>query len=296
MDEEAAKARSVALFRENTPTDNAAPISEWRDGFEAMAASLGLPGDLTIETLTVGGVPCLKVAAPGVSSERLVVHFHSGGYVMGSANAYREFAGRLSAATGAPVLLPDYRLAPEHPYPAPVEDALAVYRALIAQHDSRSLLLSGDSAGGGLCLATLMNVRDNGLQLPAGGVGIGPLLDLAGEGDSANIPSDPLINRDLIVGMGKVYIGDIDPHEHPLASPLWGDPAGLPPIYLTASNSEALRDDAVRMAAKIEAAGGKVTLKLADGYIHIWPFFPFLNAAAATLAEIGAFARECWGD
>ncbi len=296
MDEEAAKALSVAMFKEGTPADHDAPISEWRDGFEAMAAKLGLPADLVIESLTIGGVPCIKVTAPGTDAARLVVHFHSGGYVMGSANAYREFAGRLSAATGAPVLLPDYRLAPEHPYPAPVEDALAVYRALIAAHDPGSLLLSGDSAGGGLCLATLMNLRDLGVPLPAGGIGIAPLLDLAGEGGSANIPSDPLINRDLIVGMGKVYIGEIDPHEHPLASPLWGNPAGLPPIYLTASNSEALRDDSVRMAAKIEAAGGTVTLSLVDGYVHIWTFFPFIGAAATTLNEIGDFARTCWAD
>ena len=295
MTEQEAKARSVALFREATPAANDAPIVEWRIGFEAMAAKLGLPAELLIESVTVGGVPCIQVAAPGVSADRLVVHFHSGGYVMGSANAYREFAGRLSAATGAPVLLVDYRLAPENPYPAPVEDALAVYRALIAQRDASTLILSGDSAGGGLCLATLLNIRDNGLPLPAGGIGICPLLDLAGEGDSADIPTDPLIGRDLIVGMGKVYIGDINPHEHPLASPLWGTHAGLPPIYLCASASEALRDDSVRMAQSIKAAGGKVQLSLVEDYVHIWTFFPFLEASSTTLSEIGAFAQECWG-
>lgn len=295
MTEQAGKDRSVALFREATPAANEAPINEWRVGFEAMAAKLGLPAELAIESLTVGGVPCIKVAAPGVSTDRLVIHFHSGGYVMGSANAYREFAGRLSAATGAPVLLVDYRLAPEHPYPAPVEDALAVYRAVTAEMDPKRIVLSGDSAGGGLCMATLLNIRDQGLPLPAGGIGICPLLDLAGEGDSADIPSDPLIGRDLIVGMGKVYIGDIDPHDHPLASPLWGTHHGLPPIYLCASASEALRDDAVRMAASITAAGGKVRLSLVEDYVHIWTFFPFLEASAKTLGEIGAFTRECWG-
>ena len=294
MTEQAAKARSVALFREATPEDQTAPMDVWRTGFEDMAAKLGLPAELSIDPLTVGGVPCIKVAAPGVSDERLVIHFHSGGYVMGSANAYREFAGRLSAATGAPVLLVDYRLAPEHPYPAPVEDALAVYKAVIADKDPRHILLSGDSAGGGLCMATLLNLRDLGLPLPAGGIGICPLLDLAGEGDSANIPSDPLINRDLIVGMGQVYIGEIDPHGHPLASPLCGQHHGLPPIYLCASASEALRDDSVRMAKSIEDAGGTVKLSLVEDYIHIWTFFPFLQAAATTLDEIGNFARTCW--
>ena len=295
MTEQEAKERSVALFLESMPATNDAPMAEWRSGFEEMAAKLGLPADLAIELVTVGGVPCIRVTAPGVAANRLVIHFHSGGYVMGSANAYREFAGRLSAATGAPVLLPEYRLAPEHPFPAPVEDALAVYRAVTALMDPARILLSGDSAGGGLCMATLLNIRDKGLQLPAGGIGICPLFDLAGEGDSADIPTDPLIDRDLIVSMGKVYIGDIDPHEHPLASPLWGKHHGLPPIYLTASASEALRDDAVRMAQSIEAAGGKVRLSLVDGYVHMWTFFPFVEAAARTLDEIGAVARKCWG-
>lgn len=296
MNEEAAKARSVELFRIATPEDNDAPIEQWRSGFEEMAAKLGLPDQLEIEPQDVGGVPCIRVSAPGADTSRLVIHFHSGGYVMGSATAYREFGGRLSAATGAPVLLADYRLAPEHPYPAAVEDALAIYQAVIAETDPARVLLCGDSAGGGLCMATLMNLRDRGLPLPAGGIGICPYLDMAGEGESADIPSDPLIGRDLIVGMGQVYIGERDPHEHPLASPLWGKHHDLPPVYLCASASEALRDDSVRMAKSIEAAGGKVKLTLVEGYVHIWPFFPFLQAAAATLDEIGAFANECWGD
>ena len=295
MNEEAAKARSIALFREATPLANDAPISEWRAGFEAMAAHFPLPDDVTVEALTLGSVPCLKITTPGASKERVIAHFHSGGYVMGSAHAYREFAGRLSRATGAPVILPDYRLAPEHPYPAAAEDGMTVYRALLADHDPKHIFLSGDSAGGGLCMATLLNIRDQGLPNPAGGIGICALLDLAGEGDSADIPSDPLIGRDLIVGMGKVYIGDLDPHQHPLASPLWGKHEGLPPIYLTVSATEALRDDAVRMAESIKAAGGTVQLSLLDGYVHIWTFFPFLEASAQTLNEIATFTKAHWG-
>ena len=292
--EEEAKARSVEMFREATPWAHDAPISAWREGFEGMAARIPLPEDLAIEAVSLGGVPCLRVSAPGARVDRLIVHFHSGGYVMGSPHAYREFAGRLSRASGASVLLPDYRLAPEHPYPGAVEDAMAVYRALLVESDPAGIILSGDSAGGGLAMACLLSIRDEGLPLPAGGVGICPLLDLAGEGDSANIPSDPLINRDLIVGMGKVYIGEIDPHAHPLASPLWGQHHGLPPIYLTASASEALRDDVVRMAKSIEAAGGTVRLSLVEGYVHIWTFFPFIAAAGRTLEEIAAFAQGCW--
>ncbi len=291
MTEAEARARVIAMFREATPEAVDAPIEVYRKGFEDMADKIPLPDNLVIDHLEIDEVPCIKVSAPGASAERLVVHFHSGGYVMGSARAYREFGGRLSAATKAPVILPDYRLAPEHPYPAALEDGLKVYKWCIANHRPEKFLLSGDSAGGGLCMATLMNARDLGLPLPCGALGIAPLLDLAGEGNSANIDTDPLIARDLIVGMGKVYIGDIDPHEEPSASPLWGDHAGLPPIMLLASSTEALRDDAVRMAVSIAEAKGKVRLSLHDDLVHIWTFFPFLEATREAMDEIANFAE-----
>ncbi|MGD9472714.1 MAG: alpha/beta hydrolase [Novosphingobium sp.] len=296
MSDEAAKAEVLAMFRAATPEANDAPIEQWRAGFEAMAAKIPLPSAVAIEALECGGVPCLKVTAPGARADRLVVHYHSGGYVMGSANAYREFAGRLSKATNAPVILPDYRLAPENPYPAAADDGLAVYEWALAQTGADNLLLSGDSAGGGLCMATLMNARDRGLALPVGGIGIGPLLDLAGEGGSANIETDPLIARELIVGMGAVYIGERDPHDHPLASPLWGQHHGLPPILLMASSTEALRDDSVRMATSIAEAKGRVRLSLYDDQIHIFPFFPMLQAAGEAMNEIADFASACFGE
>lgn len=296
MSDEAAKAQVLAMFREATPEVPDAPIEQWRVGFEEMAAKIPLPSDLVIEPLTLDGVPCLKVTAPGARADRLVVHFHSGGYVMGSPTAYREFAGRLSRATKAPVILPDYRLAPENPYPAAADDGLTVYKWCLANHGPDKLIMSGDSAGGGLCMATLMNARDRGLPMPAAGMAVGPLLDLAGEGDSANIDTDPLIQRGLIVGMGSVYIGTIDPHEHPLASPLWGQHHGLPPILLIASSTEALRDDSVRMATSIAQAKGRVRLSLYDDQIHIFPFFPMLQAATEAMNEIADFAEACLGD
>lgn len=294
MADDEAKRRSVEMFLAATPTDHAAPMEDWRRGFEDMAAKMGLPADLAISPRTVGGVAGLEVRAPGVAADRLVVHFHSGGYVMGSANAYREFGGRLSAACGAPVFLPDYRLAPEHPHPAAPEDGLAIYRALLADYAPSSLILSGDSAGGGLCIATLHGARDAGLPMPAGAIGIAPLLDLAGEGNSANVETDPLINRDLIVGMGKVYIGEKDPHTNPSGSPLWGEQHGLPPLLLLASSSEALRDDTVRLAAKIAEARGQVRMSLYPDQVHIWTFFPFLQDSRRALEEIALFARTCW--
>lgn len=294
MPDAAAKQRALELFQQGTPTSSDAPIEAWRSGFEAMAAKIAPPADLEVSARCVGGVPGLEVRAPGAATDRQVVHFHSGGYVMGSAHAYREFGGRLSAACNAPVFLPDYRLAPENPYPAAAEDGLAVYRALLDECAPSSLIVSGDSAGGGLCIATLQGARDVGLAMPAGAIAISPLLDLAGEGNSANIATDPLINREIIVGMGKVYIGEIDPHVHPAASPLWGEQHGLPPLLLLASSSEALRDDTVRLAVRVAEAQGEVRMSLYPDLVHIWTFFPFLDASRRALDEIALFARTCW--
>lgn len=286
-------ARAVELFKATNPGVDA-PISEWRQLFEQMCVSFSLPGDAVIEPVDADGVPCLKVAMPGADPAKLVIHYHSGGYVMGSANAYREFACRLSEVTGAIVLLPDYRLAPENTYPAAADDGLTVYNWAVRHWEPSSIIVSGDSAGGGLCLATLMAVRDAGGPNPAGGVAISPLLDLAGEGQSCetNRDVDPLIDQNMIVTMGKVYIGEIDPHQHPSASPLWGKHHGLPPLFLTVSNSEVLRDDVVRLAASVEAAGGSAVTSYADDMIHIWTIFPFLPEAQASMAEIGRFARQ----
>lgn len=287
--------RAVALFVEATPPVGA-PIADWRAGFEAMAAKHEIPSDAVVEEVETGGVAGRTISAPGVVTSRLVIHFHSGGYVQGSSLAYREFAYRLSAATDSTVLVPDYRLAPESPYPAAVEDARAVYAWAVETYGPENLIISGDSAGGGLAMAALQAIRDDGLPLPAAGIGISPLLDLAGEGDSMeeNSDSDPLIDRTMVVEMGKVYIGEIDPHEHPYCSPLYGRRSGLPPLFLTASATEVLRDDAVRYAEGVTAAGGSAEVDLAEGMVHIWTFFPFLDEATASMEKIGAFARRAW--
>lgn len=287
--------KAVDMFVAATPPVGA-PISDWRLGFERLCASFEVSSDARIEKVDEDGVRGLLITAKGARADRLVMHLHSGGYVMGSSTAYRNFGCRLSEATGAAVFVPDYRLAPEQPYPAAVEDAIAAFRWCNRRQDASSTIISGDSAGGGLAIATLLELRDTKAKLPAAGVAISPLLDLSGEGDSmhANAKSDPLIDRTMVVEMGKLYIGDIDPHQHPLASPLWGMHDGLPPLLLMASASEVLKDDAVRLAASVRRAGGRAVLSLPDGMVHIWTLFPFLREANKSLALIGDFARECW--
>jgi len=284
--------RVVTMFVAATPPVGA-PIADWRAGFEAMARAFTLPGDAIVKDVETNGVPGKIISAPGVSEDRLVIHFHSGGYVQGSSQAYREFAYRVSAASDAAVLVPDYRLAPEHLYPAPVEDARAVYDWALAEFGADKIVISGDSAGGGLAMALLLSIRDNGLPTPAAGIGISPLLDLAGESASmqTNAGTDPLIDQNMVVEMGKVYIGDIDPHEHPYCSPVYGDKQDLPPLLLMASNTEVLRDDVNRFADGVRAAGGQVETDFPDRMTHIWTFFPFLEQAAASIARIGDFAR-----
>lgn len=283
----------VELFVGATPPVGA-PIEDWRAGFEEMAANFALPTDAVVTKIDTNGVPGQTVAAPGTDTRRIVIHFHSGGYVQGSSQAYREFAYRLSAAANALVLVPDYRLAPESPYPAAVDDARAVYEWALREYGAKNLVISGDSAGGGLAMALLQYLRDDEIDGPAGGIGISPLLDLAGESESmhSNAGTDPLISQSMVVDMGKVYIGDIDPHDYPYCSPVYGAKNDLPPLYLTASQDEVLRDDIVRYAEGVVEAGGQAETAFAPGMIHIWTFFPTLDQASASMVKIGQFARQ----
>jgi acetyl esterase/lipase len=294
--EQQLKKKSVELFLAATPPLGS-PITDYRAGFERLCENFEIDRDAKIEPVDAGGVPALKVTAAGASPSHLLLHFHSGGYIMGSAGAYRSFACRLSRVTGATVVVPDYRLAPEHVYPAAIDDAIAAYRWCRRSWDAARTVVSGDSAGGGLAIATLLASRDAGIAVPAGAVAISPLLDLSGEGESitSNKKTDPLIDGTMVVEIGKVYIGAIDPHQHPLASPLWGRHHDLPPVLLLASASEVLRDDAVRLAASVRNAGGQATLYLPDDMVHIWTLFPFLNESLRSMNLIGSFARERLG-
>lgn len=292
-DQKVLSERAVQMFVDATPPVDA-PIAEWRAGFEALCATFEVPGDGRYDPVMMGNVAGLQVTAPGADEGRLVIHFHSGGYVQGSSTGYRNFAYRLSQVAQATVVVPDFRLAPEHLYPAPVEDAQIVYAWALQRWSPDRIVICGDSAGGGLAMATLLKLRDQGLPLPSAGVGISPLLDLSGEGESTttNADSDPLIDRHMIVEKGKDYIGDeIDPHDEPYCSPVWGDKHGLPPLLLLASTSEVLRDDAVRFAEGVRATGGTAELSLAPDMIHIWTLFPFLEQAEASMTLIGSFIR-----
>ena len=281
------------------------------DMFKQMGQAMAEAKDINamravmIEAPAPTGVTCTPVEAGGVSAEwsvadgavedKVILYVHGGGYVMGSAGSHRDVTGRLSKASGARVLSLNYRLAPEHPFPAPVDDAVAAYRWLLAQGISSSnVAIAGDSAGGGLAFATLLALRDAGDPVPAAGVGISPWVDMEGTGESMTTRAavDPVVQKEGLLEMAKLYLGDADP-KNPLAAPLHANLAGLPPLLIHVGDAETLLNDATRITERARKAGVDVTLKIWDEMPHVWPMFaPILPEGQQAIEEIGAFFKE----
>jgi monoterpene epsilon-lactone hydrolase len=265
-----------------------------RAGLVAFAALNPPPAGTRATPVAAGGVPCEWVAGPGADDGTVVVYLHGGGYVLGSAVTHRGLAARLAAACGATALVVDYRLAPEHPFPAAVDDAVAAYQWLLARGvDPGRIVLAGDSAGGGLAAATLVALRDARTPLPAAGVLLSPWVDLEAGGASlaTNAGADPMVDPGALRLAAAAYLGDV-PARHPLASPLHAGLARLPPLLVQVGTREVLLDDAVRFAARARAAGVDVALERWDGMIHVWhAFAPLLPEATDALDAIGAFVR-----
>lgn len=271
-------------------------VDETRRRIDRMAA-LGPKPPAHVETTAVdaGGVPADLVVAANARPGRHLLFLHGGAYRIGSRAAYRHFTWRLAAAARARVLAIEYRLAPEHPFPAALDDAVAAYRWLIGRNvDSRQMLVMGDSAGGGLGLALLLRLRDRGERLPAGAIALSPWTDLALTGASlaTNADADPMLDVTYLPRFAADYLAGADPHL-PYASPLYGDLAGLPPCLIQVGSDEILRDDAVRMTEKLRAAGSPVDLEIWPRMPHVWHLFvPLLPEARRAIARIGAFAER----
>lgn len=270
-----------------------ATIEDYRVLYDEVCARFELPDDARVERIDAGGADAVWVSAPGTSAATVAVVVHGGGFVMGSANGYRELGNRLSNAGDLRSLVVDYRLAPEAPFPAPVEDVVAAYRYARALEGVDNVFLVGDSAGGGLVMSALISLRDAGEQMPDAAVVLSPLVDLAGEGasltDRAHL--DPLPAAALVSTMGGLYLNGLDPR-HPVASPLHGDLSGLPPTFVLVGTDEGLYDDSIRLADKLKAAGVDVQLEVGEGLPHIWPIFSFHPEAVAATDRIGAFLRS----
>jgi monoterpene epsilon-lactone hydrolase len=228
------------------------------------------------------------------SAATIVLYLHGGGYVFGSPKTHRQVLIAMAKAFDAPVYGLDYRLAPEHPFPAAVEDAASAYRWLLERHRQASIVLAGDSAGAGLAIATAIGVRDSGLQQVLAIVAFSPYSDLAVTGASveANAKSCAMFTPRGIREAAAMYLAGADARD-PRASPLYADFKGLPPMLLFASRHEILRDDTLRLAARASAAGVKVELVLRDRLPHVWPVFVnLLPEAREAFATVAAFARQ----
>jgi epsilon-lactone hydrolase len=253
-----------------------------------------LPRGTAVAERTIGGVRAQVVSAQGaVDSQRTVIHFHGGGYCLGSARTAMSWAAHLSAQAGCRVVLPEYRLAPEHPYPAALEDAKAITAALSGEAEPGSLVLSGDSAGGGLALALVLSLREQGQQLPAGCVLLSPWLDLGRDRRAvpALVRKDLLLNPDWLEACARAY-ADPSAWADGLVSPLCAAHAGLPPLLVQAGTDELLAPDSAELTASAEAAGVDVTYSRWPRMWHDFMLQPGLLAAAdSALAQASWFVR-----
>ena len=243
--------------------------------------------------LDAGGVPGLLTAVSQSRADRCVLYFHGGAYCVGAAALYRDFLWRVAAAARSQVLYFDYRLAPEHPFPAALDDAMAACRWLAGRFDRRHIAFAGDSAGGGLLLAAMMRLREEGAALPCAAAALSPWTDLALTGASlrANAAADPMLDPDNMPGLVRNYCAGADPR-NPFISPIYGNAAGLPPTLIQAGSDEILRDDAVRMADRMRAAGCAVELELWDRMPHVWHLYArVVPEGRRALARIGEFLQ-----
>ncbi len=284
----------VDMLRANPPLAGS-DIAEMRAGMEAFTTAAPLPEGVDFDPVDAGGVPAEWTRAAGTSDDRVVLYFHGGGYVMGSVATHRGLTAGISRAAGARVLSVDYRLAPEHPYPAAVEDGVAAYRFLREQGVAPGqLALAGDSAGGGLTIATLLALREAGEPLPACGVCISPWVDLTQGGESMETKADedPLVGREVLQQMADAYVADGDPRA-PTASPCFADLAGLPPLLIQVGTAETLLDDARSLADRAKTSGVDVVLEEWDQMIHVWHAFALLlPEAKQAIDRIGEYLKE----
>ncbi|MBS0561793.1 MAG: alpha/beta hydrolase [Proteobacteria bacterium] len=269
-----------------------------RARLDAVFGNFPLAPGAVAEAADADGVPAEWTSVPAADTSRAMLYLHGGGYVSGSIASHRSMVSHLGAAAGIRTLALDYRRAPEAPFPAACEDSLAGYRFLLRQgYTPDRIVIAGDSAGGGLTMATLMALRDAGETLPAGGFCISPWVDLMNSGESmaGKAEIDPMIGKAYLDEIAAQYLNGADA-EVPRASPLYGSLTGLPPLLVQVGTAETLLDDSTRLAARAAAADVRVTLSVYPEMIHVWHLFHAnLAPARAAIAEAGAWMRWVLG-
>jgi epsilon-lactone hydrolase len=270
------------------PVDSS--VDEQRRLFHETASAQPRPADVTVTAAELGGVRTAEITIDGIEPRHIVLYFHGGVYVISDAFLAAGLASEVGRRMQAKVISVDYRLAPEHPYPAAVDDALAAYEALLASGIAASdIAFAGESAGGGLAIATMVNARDHGLDLPAAAYVMSPYVDLTLSGTSMETKgdADPLLSRELLEPRVANYVQGQDA-AFGLISPVFADLSGLPPLIIQAGSNEVLLDDAVRLAQQAAAANVEVTLEVTPGVPHVFQgFSAMLDEGAAALDRAG---------
>ncbi|HEY3911478.1 MAG TPA: alpha/beta hydrolase [Stellaceae bacterium] len=265
-----------------------------RRDIDARGREYRLAPDIGVEPLTANGVRAEWTATPGDARDAALLYLHGGGYVIGSLDSHRDLAAEAGRAAGIAALALDYRLAPEHPFPAAVDDALAGYRFLLARSIKPArIAIAGDSAGGGLVVAAMLAIRDAGLAQPGCGWCISPWVDMeaVGESMSSRAAVDPTVQKAGLLDMAKLYLNGADPRS-PLAAPIYADLSGLAPLLVQVGACETLLDDALRLARAAGEADVRVDLQIWPEMIHVWHLFhPELAAGRRAIAAGGAFVR-----
>ncbi|MDA8212998.1 MAG: alpha/beta hydrolase [Clostridia bacterium] len=283
------------LKRETIDWNNYESILRFRQNVEAGAGKFGkLPIGIEVLPVTINDIPAEWILPSQATKDKIILYFHGGGYVSGTCRAHRSIVAKFVKGSEVGALLFEYRLAPEHPYPAALEDSVTAYRWLSAQGISPSnIVFVGDSAGGGLCLATLLALRDQGIPLPAAAVAYSPVTDFKCTGESYRTKAKVcLAPEGTAPAFAKHYAGDNDPGL-PYISPLYGDLHGLPPLLIYVGEDETLLDDSTRFAEKAKDAGVDITLKVGEGMFHCYPAMaPLFPEATQAMEEICTFIKK----
>jgi len=278
-----------AILRQGAfPADS--DVEEQRRLLKELLSAQPLPEDVTVTAAALGGVPTAEITVDGIEPRHVVLYFHGGVYVMGDAFLAADLASQVGRRTEAKAISVDYRLAPEHPYPAAVDDALAAYEALLQSGIARSdIVFAGESAGGGLAVATLVNARDHGVPLPAAAFVMSPYVDLtlAGTTMETRREVDPLLSFEALQARVPDYAGSQDAGLG-LISPVFADLSGLPPLIIQAGTHEVLLDDAIRLAGRAATADVQVTLDITPGVPHVFQaYHAILDEGADALDRAG---------
>jgi monoterpene epsilon-lactone hydrolase len=288
--------RVIKLLKQTAEADIHKRVEDSRKSLDQLATLVTLPKDVTIDSININELPANWISTPESDPDKVILYLHGGGYIEGSLISHQDLAMRIGRASKSKVLLIGYRLAPEHPFPAALEDSIMAYKWLITEKNilPQNIVIAGDSAGGGLTLCTLLKLRDENIPLPAAAVCLSPWTDLAITGNSIrkNYKIDPWLKPSEIYFMAELYIGDNDP-ENPYISPLYGKLKGLPPILIHVGSAEILLDDSVRLANKAKSEGVEIIIDVWEDMLHVFQAFAdWAPEGQEAINKIGSFVQS----